>query len=446
VSLKFSEFYQGYNFSNLENGDKVFFKPNIPSKKLANAIKAYGPHVKEEDVYILADETIFGKADNGMLVTNLEIITKEPFENANKVRLEDMRSFTFGGMLGGNFILNENKLISFTQLSKADKKKLSDCLSLFLEEKQKIHRSEIVKEKELEEVKEREEINQTKERLSSLPLSEIISSEDNVLIRTFIQTNNLTPLRRLKTTIHDRPDLFLNNENALNLKLILQKTSINSSALENVIELMYIVFNLPEVLDQIEKNEVFEILMVQNKVIVTLFIAMKNITCGYLTAILDYMPEDRASEIVQRYEVAFNLVISQFLMSLASNENLGVVLRKTQKLMNLDPNSDEALVENNRIMRMLKEANRDTTMDMLVRGIKDVLAVDLHEIVISEEIPEDYSFTNVIISCSTGARFFIFESLNQLEGADFEDIEYEVDTVFEYLQSIIKAKFSKIYL
>lgn len=84
MSLQFSEFYRDYNSSNLQNGDKLFFKPNIPPKKLANAIKAYAPHVKEEDVYILADETVFGKADNGMLITNIEIITKEQFENAKK--------------------------------------------------------------------------------------------------------------------------------------------------------------------------------------------------------------------------------------------------------------------------------------------------------------------------------------------------------------------------
>lgn len=439
MTLQFSEFYNSYSKNSLENGDKIFFKPNIPPKKLANAIKAYAPHVSEEDVYILADETFWGKADNGLLVTNTEIITNDPSDKIYNIKLDNVGGFAFGGILGGNFILNGHKLIVFTQLLKNDKNKLSACLNAFLEKKARVEQAIVIQKKE-------EEKEQLIEKLDSVLLSEIISSRDKNLIGTFIEANDLTPLKRIKATIHDRPDLFLNNENGLGFRRILERTSIDSSAVKNVIELMYEVFSLAEILDELQKNEVFEILMVQNKVIATIFIAMKTITCGYLKTILDYMPSERSLEIVQRYESAFNIIISQLLMALALNKNLGEVLRKTQSLMELDPDSDEYLVENNRLNKMLQQANKDIVMDMLVRGIREELDKDLHEIEISNEGAEEYNFIHVIQAGSAAARIFIYQALNQMEDADLEDIEDEVDTVFIYLQNIIKDKFNSIYL
>ncbi len=326
MTLQFSEFYNSYSKNSLENGDKIFFKPNIPPKKLANAIKAYAPHVSEEDVYILADETFWGKADNGLLVTNTEIITNDPSDKIYNIKLDNVGGFTFGGILGGNFILNGHKLIVFTQLLKNDKNKLSACLNAFLEKKARVEQAIVIQKKE-------EEKEQLIEKLDSVLLSEIISSRDKNLIGTFIEANDLTPLKRIKATIHDRPDLFLNNENGLGFRRILERTSIDSSAVKNVIELMYEVFSLAEILDELQKNEVFEILMVQNKVIATIFIAMKTITCGYLKTILDYMPSERSLEIVQRYESAFNIIISQLLMAIALNKNLGEVLQTMAKVL-----------------------------------------------------------------------------------------------------------------
>ena len=76
--LQFSEFYQKYSSINLGNGEKIFFKPNIPMKKLNNALNAYASHVKAEDVYVLADDTFWGKADNGLLITNSGLFTNNP--------------------------------------------------------------------------------------------------------------------------------------------------------------------------------------------------------------------------------------------------------------------------------------------------------------------------------------------------------------------------------
>lgn len=445
MSLQFSEFYQGYNSSNLHNGDKLFFKPNIPPKKLANAIKAYAPHVKEEDVYILADNTVFGKADNGMLITNIEIITKEQFENAKKIPLCEMRNFTFGGILGGNFILNGNKIITFTQLTKDDKNKLSTCLNFYLDGKQKRDQDELVKQKELEVEKEEAHKIQLQQQLSSISLSEIISSKDKVLIQNFIQANNLTPLTKIKTAIHT-PELILYNGNLLQFKRILAQTGMPQAITENVITFIYPLFHLPALIDELEKNEIFEILMAQDEVVVGLIFMMQIITRGYLSLILDYMPEDRALEIQEKYNTVFGVILSQCLLALATSEKLDSVLKKMQSLMDLDPNSDEALIEQNRIARALKQGKHNGTFELLKMSAREKLEKDLSDIAIEEDDPENYSFTNVRNLCSEYVRFHLSEPLVQKDFEQTKDIESEVHEILEYLEENIKLKLSSIYL
>jgi len=56
--------------------DKVFVKPNIPSKKLLNAL-TYAPDISPDEVLILIDDTVFGGAKEGMLVTTSGVYCHE---------------------------------------------------------------------------------------------------------------------------------------------------------------------------------------------------------------------------------------------------------------------------------------------------------------------------------------------------------------------------------
>lgn len=445
MSLQFSEFYQGYNSSNLQNGDKLFFKPNIPPKKLANAIKAYAPHVKEEDVYILADDTVFGKADNGMLITNTEIITKEQFENAKKNPLREVQNFKFGGILGGTFILNGDKIISFTQLSRDDKNKLSKCLNFYLDEKQKIDQDAFIKQKELEAEKAELHKIQLQQQLGSISLGEIISSKDKLLIQSFIEANNLIPLTKIKTEIHT-PELILYNGNLQQFKRILAKTGMPQATRENVISFISPLFHLPALVDALEKNEIFEILMTQDEVVVGLIFMMQIITRGYLSLILDYMPEDRALEIQEKYSAVFGVILSQCLLALATSEKLDSVLKKMESLMDLDPNSDEVLIEQNRIAKAVKQGKYNATFDILKYSITENLEKDISNILISEDDPENYSFINVRNVCSEYVCFHLSSPLVEKDLEQMKDIESEVHEILEYLEENIKLKLSSIYL
>ncbi|MCY1273076.1 hypothetical protein D9M68_238310 [compost metagenome] len=56
--------------------DKVYVHPHIPQKKLQSAINAYGAGLSAEDVIILVDDTAFGSAKDGILITDSSIYIK----------------------------------------------------------------------------------------------------------------------------------------------------------------------------------------------------------------------------------------------------------------------------------------------------------------------------------------------------------------------------------
>jgi len=56
--------------------DKVYVRPHIPAKKLQSALNAYGNGLSPEDVIILVDDTAFGSAKDGILITDNSIYIK----------------------------------------------------------------------------------------------------------------------------------------------------------------------------------------------------------------------------------------------------------------------------------------------------------------------------------------------------------------------------------
>ena len=65
--------------------DKVYARPNIPSKKLEAAIASYAPGVSPEDVIVLLDDTVFGGAKEGLLVTSDALYCKQKFESPRQL-------------------------------------------------------------------------------------------------------------------------------------------------------------------------------------------------------------------------------------------------------------------------------------------------------------------------------------------------------------------------
>lgn len=114
--------------------------------------------------------------------------------------------------------------------------------------------------------------------------------------------------------------------------------------------------------------------------------------------------------------------------------------------MDLDPNSDEALIEQNRIAKAVKQGKYNATFDILKYNIRENLEKDISNILISEDDPENYSFINVRNVCSEYVCFHLSSPLVQKDLEQTKDIESEVHEILEYLEENIKLKLSSIYL
>lgn len=459
MSLQFAEFYQNYTSKNLENGDKIFFKPNIPPKKLANAISSYAPHVKADDVFVLADETFFGKADNGLLITNSEIVVKEPFEDHKQIPLIEVQQVAFEGLLGGNFIVNHKKLITFTQLQKKDRNKLVDTVNAFLCEKMQLLAikadlvyEEVSKENKIENIekelsKSEEKSVKVFEKYEDMNLDKIIYSDDKVIIEHFIEENNLNRLNVIsgQKGIHN-PELYLNYKNLKRFEELLQEVGIEARVEIYVMNSISDIFNMELMLRDIyKKNKIFEILIHQNSVAVSLILMTRYITRGYLRAILSYMPSERVENIMSNYDHAFSLVLSQCLFASAAKKGLDDVLLEAKYLVRIDPNSDDGLIKNNRMQKII-EKNRDHDFDLFKDFIRDALNKDLLENANLEIDEEQYSFSEIKKLTSVHVRGCICKFLGGRYREDVDCLKNEVDAVLEYLEENIKNRLSKIYL
>lgn len=76
--------------------DKAYARPNIPRAKFEGAKAGYAPGVAYEDVLLLLDDTLFGGAREGMLVTKEALYARQKFEDARYIRLDDVRSVDAG--------------------------------------------------------------------------------------------------------------------------------------------------------------------------------------------------------------------------------------------------------------------------------------------------------------------------------------------------------------
>ncbi len=78
-----------------EVGGKTYVSPNIPEKKLANAVKAFSYEGDEGAIICILDNTMFGSAKEGVLVTGDRIIYKESFGDAVTVNFSEINDVSY---------------------------------------------------------------------------------------------------------------------------------------------------------------------------------------------------------------------------------------------------------------------------------------------------------------------------------------------------------------
>lgn len=89
------------------NDDKIFFHPHIPPKKLANAVSEFGGNDGADDVLALIDNTVFGNAKDGLLLTRSALHVHNIMEAPFHVLLSDINDVQFqGGLLDSVLKIN----------------------------------------------------------------------------------------------------------------------------------------------------------------------------------------------------------------------------------------------------------------------------------------------------------------------------------------------------
>lgn len=101
----------------IPSDDKIYIYPNIPYKKIRNAINSYGySNINHEQIIILVDDTLFGSAKNGIFITDDSIYIKNSFSNPIVIQLNDIKNISYNK---SKLFINGNEVIDLSMPSKS---------------------------------------------------------------------------------------------------------------------------------------------------------------------------------------------------------------------------------------------------------------------------------------------------------------------------------------
>lgn len=121
----------------LNQDDAIYLAPHIPHNKIYGALASYIPAgTAPEQVLLLVDDTVFGGAKEGLVITEQAIYYKESFESSKRFLLKDIKSIHYAsGFLNGGLFINGNRLMDFTQPKKHSLKILAQLVADFVAQK-----------------------------------------------------------------------------------------------------------------------------------------------------------------------------------------------------------------------------------------------------------------------------------------------------------------------
>ncbi|WP_325948339.1 hypothetical protein [Pseudomonas putida] len=127
----------------LGRAEKIHKKPNIPRDKAYNAIASYCPDVSYDSIQFLIDETVFGNAKIGVIITASEIYGKENFCDPFRYSLSKISSlFVKKSLMTSTLYINERQVIKLTQPTGAALVHLFDRIEQYLQRAKQAAKSE----------------------------------------------------------------------------------------------------------------------------------------------------------------------------------------------------------------------------------------------------------------------------------------------------------------
>ncbi|QRF63294.1 J domain-containing protein [Variovorax paradoxus] len=108
---------------------RTYFAPAIPAKKLAAARGNYAMDIKEEDVLVMMDATVFGGAKEGLILTNEGIRIKELMVSPIDWQWKDVRALEVRGTA---LRINGHQMADNTMVDKPEMQRLFAVVQEFL--------------------------------------------------------------------------------------------------------------------------------------------------------------------------------------------------------------------------------------------------------------------------------------------------------------------------
>ncbi|MBO4512570.1 MAG: sel1 repeat family protein [Victivallales bacterium] len=109
------------------NRNNIFKTPNFNEKKLNNAIMSYAPGVERTDILLHSDDTAFGGAKEGCIITRNTLYFKELLSKPGKVRIE--KGFIFSAK-GHDIMLGDMKLLHLTLIEDWELRQIVSMLNI----------------------------------------------------------------------------------------------------------------------------------------------------------------------------------------------------------------------------------------------------------------------------------------------------------------------------
>lgn len=109
--------------------EQIYLMPNIPYKKLQGANTYLPMAIKQDELVLILDDTVFGSAKVGVSCTTHVLFYKAIFEDLKAFYFEDITHVEYqSGVLSQNIILNQQHELSFTQLDQVSVRALAELI------------------------------------------------------------------------------------------------------------------------------------------------------------------------------------------------------------------------------------------------------------------------------------------------------------------------------
>jgi len=126
-----------HNYSLKIKDNRIYFSPDIPKKKLANALNSYATGAQEEDSLVLIDDTLSGDGRNGALLTSSVLYVHNMMEKPEYIDLLNIQSIFFKkGLLESTLHVNSTKFLKTTMPKKDAMQRFTDMLSEIIKQLQ----------------------------------------------------------------------------------------------------------------------------------------------------------------------------------------------------------------------------------------------------------------------------------------------------------------------